>query len=155
MNNATRPALRTADNTAWSACALVGCLLLVGCLDADAMIEARQDIAIQARMEEVDLGEFRISLPQPSQTTEAAEVYFHAFGQVVNRDVKKVRKTLESSGPELRHRLLLATRQLTVQDLEDPPLTALRSQIAEVINETLPDEPLQSVGFYRFVFSNL
>lgn len=134
---------------------VVVCLLSEGCLNAEAMIEAKRAIAIRARLEEIDLGEYRISLPQPTETTEAAEIFFHAFGQVANRDLDKVEELLETLGPELRHRMLLATRQLTVEDIQDPPLTALKTQIAKVVNETLPGEPMQSVGFYRFGFSNL
>lgn len=119
------------------------------------MIAARRAIAIRARLEEVDLGEFRISLPRPAETTEGSEIFFHAFGQVANRDMDKVLEALETHGPELRHRLLLAARDMTMEDIQDPPLTELRSHIAEVVNEKLSGELLQSVGFYKFGFSNL
>ncbi|MCA9229065.1 MAG: flagellar basal body-associated FliL family protein [Planctomycetales bacterium] len=141
---------------AWQpVCLVLAILLCEGCFNAEALIESRRAFAIRARLEEVDLGKFVITLPQPADTVEAAEIYFHVFGQVANRDVHKVEELLISLGPELRHRLLLATRQLTVEDIQDPPLTALRTRIAEVVNETLPDEPLQSVGFYQFRYSNL
>jgi len=130
-------------------------LLLVGCFDAASLIEQRRAITIQNRLEEVDLGEFRVSLPQPPETVEAAEIYFHVFGQVANRDIDRVQESLEKQGPELRHRLLLAVRQLDVQDIRDPPLTALRNQIASMVNESLSDKPVQSVGFYKFRYSNL
>jgi hypothetical protein len=129
-------------------------LLLSGCFDAEAMIDARRKIAILARLEEVDLGEFRLTLPRPAQSADMAEIQFHAFGQVANRDLDKVTEALETHGPELRHRLLLAARQLELENIEDPQLDLLRSQIAAVINETLPGEPLQSVGFYRFGYYN-
>ncbi len=134
---------------------IVVCLPLVGCFDAESLIEERRAIAMRDRLEEVDLGEFQVSLPQPSETMEAAEIFFHVFGQVANRDMKKVRKSLEELGPEFRHRLLLAVRQLALEDIQDPPLTTLRKQIADMVNESLPGEPLQSVGFYRFGYSNL
>jgi len=134
---------------------LVVCLFSVGCFDAEAMLDSRRAVAIRVRLEEVDLGEFRVSLPQPIATVEAAEINFHVFGQVTNRDLGKVEEALEELGPELRHRLLLSIRKLTAEDIQDPPLTALRAHIAEVVNETLPGEPLLSVGFYRFGFSNL
>ncbi len=133
----------------------VACLLLVGCFDAESLIEERRAIAMRDRLEEVDLGEFRVSLPQPSETVEAAEIFFHVFGQVANRDMDQVRESLENLGPDFRHRLLLAVRQLALEDIQDPPLTTLRKQIADMVNETLPGEPLQSVGFYRFGYSNL
>ena len=132
----------------------LACLLLVGCFDSQAMIDARRQVAILARLEEVDLGKYRLTLSQPVQTTEMAEVEFHAFGQVANRDHDKVIDALETHGPELRHRLLLAARQLNLQDIEDPSLELLREKIAVVVNETIPGEPVQNVGFYRFGYYN-
>ncbi len=126
-----------------------------GCFSADTMIEKQRAIAILTRLEEIDLGEFRISVPRPSEQVAAAEIYFHAFGQVENRDLRRVQKSLEIYGPELRHRLLLATRALDIEDLEDPKLAKLRENIASVVNENLKGEPLQSVGFYSFRYSNL
>ncbi len=107
------------------------------------------------RLEEVDFGEFRVSLPQPSETVEAAEIFFHVFGLVANRDMDEILESLEELGPEFRHRLLLSVRQLTVKEIQDPPLAELRKRISNMVNETLPGEPVQSVGFYRFGYSNL
>jgi len=107
------------------------------------------------RLEEVDLGKFLVSLPQPSETVEAAELFFHVFGLVANRDMDEMLDSLEEFGPEFRHLLLLSVRQLTVKDFQDPPLTELRKRISEMVNETLPGKPVQSVGFYRFNYSNL
>jgi len=135
-------------------CLPVLCLLLAGCFDASAMIEARRKIAILARLEEVDLGKFRLTLSRPVQSDEMAEIQFHAFGQVANRDLDKVTDALETYGPELRNRLLMAARQLKLEDIEAARLDLLRTQIVSVINETLPGEPLQSVGFYQFSYYN-
>ncbi len=132
----------------------VACLLLTGCFDASAMIEARRKVAVLARLEEIDLGKFRLTLPSPVQSDEMAEIRFHAFGLVANRELGEVTVSLETYGPELRHRLLLVTRQLRLEDLEDAGLDLLGSQIADVINETLPGDPLQSIGFYQFSYYN-
>ncbi len=143
-------------NPAWvirRAMAVV-CLSSVGCFDADAMIEARRKVAILARLEEVDLGEYRLTLPQPVQSTEMAEVQFHVFGQVANRDLDQVTEALETYGPELRSRILLAARQLNLKDLEDAQLKLLRTEIVQVVNDTLPGEPLQSIGLYSLNYYN-
>ena len=131
------------------------CFLLNGCFNAESLIEARRAEAIGARLVEVDLGKFHISLPQPAETTAVAEVQFHVFGQVAYRNLELVEESLEKNGPEIRHRLLLATRQLKPSEIVDRELQSLRSHIANVFNETLPEEPLQSVGFYNFRFSDL
>ena len=129
-------------------------LTSVGCIDADAMIESRRDVAIRTQLKEVDLGKFRVTLPQAVERTDSAELHFHVFGQVTNRDLENVEEALKKKGPEIRHRMLIVARLMTIEDLEDPKLTALRGSIAKVVNESLEGEPVQSVGFYRFGYMN-
>lgn len=118
------------------------------------MINARRDIAVLARLEEVDLGKFSLTLPQPTGSDQLAEIQFHAFGQVANRDLSKVTETIEELGPEFRHRLLMAIRQFNLSDLEESDLTMLKEKITEVVNEMLPEASLHSVGLYSFAYHN-
>jgi hypothetical protein len=136
-------------------CCAVNCAALLGCYDAKALVEARRAVAVRARLEEVDLGEFRITLPGPYTERKRAEIHFRAFGQVANRDLKLVQETLEKNGPDLQNRLLLVVRQMKMQEIQEPSLDTLRGSIASAINDTLPGDPLQSVGFYSFGFVNL
>ena len=133
---------------------LLASLTSVGCIDADAMIESRRVIAIRTLLKEVDLGMFRVTLPHAVERTDSAELHFHVFGQVINHDLDNVEEALKKKGPEIRHRMLIVARLMTIEDLEDPKLTALRGSIAKVVNESLEGEPLQSVGFYRFGYMN-
>lgn len=133
----------------------VVCLMLLGCYDAKALIEARRAVAVRARLVEVDLGEFRITLPGPYTERKRAEIHFKAFGQVANRDVKLVRATLEKNGPDLQNRMLLVVRKMKMREIQEPRLTTLRNNLASAVNDTLPGDPLQSVGFYCFGFVNL
>jgi len=135
-------------------CCIVVATSFVGCFDAEALIQSRQKAAILARLEEIDLGEFRVTLPKPAEGASIAELRFHVFGRVANSDLDRVQEVLENQGSQFRHELLLAVRQLNVSDLEDPQLQALRSHIEDVMNGVLPGEPLQSVGFYRFAYAN-
>jgi hypothetical protein len=130
-------------------------MALVGCYDAEALIKARREIAIKARLVEVDLGDFRITLPGPYTQRKRAEIHFRAFGQVANRDLKLVRATLAKNGPDLQNRMLLVVRKMKMHEIQEPRLTTLRESLASAINDTLPGDPLQSVGFYRFGFINL
>lgn len=131
----------------------LGLSLQLGCFNAEALIESRRLVAIKARLEEIDLGKYRISLPHAEAVTETIEVNFHVFGQVANRDLESVTQILESSRPEIRDQLLVVTRNLSEAELQDPGLTSLREQIAKVVNDTLEGEPVQSVGFYKFRYS--
>ncbi len=129
---------------------LLASLTSVGCIDSDVMIESRRVIAVRTRLKEVDLGKFRVTLPHAVELTDSAELHFHVFGQVTNRDLNNVEEALKKKGPEIRHRMLIVARLMTIEDLEDPKLTSLRGSIAKVVNESLEGEPVQSVGFYRF-----
>lgn len=139
----------------------LGCWLLlltvaiqVGCFDAEVIIASRRAIAIRARLEEVDLGEYRVTLPQFTEHSDPAQLDFHIFGQVANRELKAVKKALEDYGPEIHHQLILEARSLSEQELEDPELTSLREDIAKVVNETLDGDPVQLIGFYKFSYSS-
>jgi hypothetical protein len=135
--------------------ALALLLALGGCYDAQELIKARREIAIKARLVEVDLGEFRITLPGPYTERKRAEIHFRAFGQVANRDLKLIRATLAKNGPDLQNRMLLVVRKMKMDEIQEPRLTTLRESLASAINDTLPGDPLQSVGFYSFGFINL
>jgi hypothetical protein len=130
-------------------------ITLAGCYDATALIKARRAIAIKARLVEVDLGDFRITLPGPYTERKRAEIHFRAFGQVANRDLRLVRTTLAKNGPDLQNRMLLVVRKMKMEEIQEPRLTTLRESLASAINDTLPGDPLQSVGFYSFGFINL
>ncbi|MCG8450938.1 MAG: hypothetical protein MI725_15330 [Pirellulales bacterium] len=132
----------------------VVCTLIPGCFDAESVIEAHRENASGACLDEVDLGEFHVTLPQPAETTAVAEIQFHAFGQVANHALEDVKESLEKNGIELQHRLLIATRQLKPEEINDPKLTSLRTHLVSVFNETLPGEPLKSVGFYHFRYTD-
>ncbi len=127
---------------------------LVGCYDAKALIESRRAIAVRARLVEVDLGEYRVTLPRPFTELERAEVNFHVFGQVSHKDYDDTKKSLEKFAPDLRHRLLLAVRQMKMTEIAEPSLASLREQIASTVNEMIEGDPVKSVGFYSFTFSN-
>ena len=111
-------------------------------------------MAIQLRLEEVDLGTFRVTMPQPPESIETALIEFHAFGRVANRHLKNVTALLEERSAELKHRTLLAVREMNQSALQETDLETLRTQILAVYNDVLPDEPMHSVGFYKFTFSD-
>lgn len=145
--------------TAWRLALCVGLPsvllpMLVGCYDAEAMIESRRNIAISTQLEEVDLGNFRVTLPNAIERTNSTELHFHVFGQVTNRELDRIEEELKKKEPEIRHRILIAARMMTIAELEDPKLAALRNSFAKVVNDSLEGEPVQSIGFYRFGYMN-
>jgi len=134
--------------------ALLVCTFCTGCYDAQALLEARRKSSIRAQLEEVDLGEFRMALPQPYDVLQVAEIHFRPFVKVAHEDTIKLNKALENNRAKLQHQLLLAVRQLELSEIEDPELKALRNCIRQVVHELVPGEPVQTVGFHQFGFSN-
>jgi len=129
---------------------LGGIGLLTGCYDADHLIASRKGLAKLTQLEEVDLGQFRVTLPYRPHSTSSLVVDFHAFGRVSHNHYKKVTRTIEQNGPKLRHQMLIAVRELGVQELQEPALDTLRVNIEQVVNELLENQTMQAIGFYRF-----
>ena len=145
--------LRRARQWCYAGVAVLACLpTLGGCYDAAAMLQTRRDEVDVLRLEEVDLGKFRITLPHLPGDTDGGVVDFHAFGQVARSHRQEVTDLLESRGPELRYRMLLSVRSMAREKLDEPKLESLRLLIADVINGSLEEKPVKSVGFFHFEF---
>ncbi|MEM9352956.1 MAG: hypothetical protein AAGA92_08080 [Planctomycetota bacterium] len=125
-------------------------LTATGCYDAESLVQSHRATAMLTKLEEVDLGEFRVTLPYARGEASTAEIRFHAFGQVTYKDLKTVQKAIDAHDSEIMHGLLLSVRQLPIADLEDPRLVTLRQQIQDVVNNRVEGEPLKMVGFYDF-----
>lgn len=123
-----------------------------GCYDAAALRKERQEATSVARLEEVDLGAYRVTLPHKLGVAIDRVVDFHAFGQVARRHRSTVAKALELRSAELRAQMLLELRGLPAVAYEEPKLIALRQKIADVINGALDDKLVKQVGFYHYTF---
>ena len=132
--------------------------LLPGCYDAQAL---RRDPAETheghdaATWEEVDLGEFQVTLPHVLGAATDSIVEFHVFGHVQPTDLAAIDRALATRGPELRSRMLIAVRELTDAHFDEPKLTALREAIAQVLNAALEKPLVRKVGFYQFAFNTI
>lgn len=131
------------------------CAVASGCFDAAALTQAKLDEAARLRLEDVDLGEYRITLPRRPGGNAGGVVQFHAFGQVANRDLTGIQESLDQADSLIRHEMLMAVRQLQAEDLTEPELTLLRERIAQVMNASLEGDPVQGVGFYSLSFNTL
>jgi hypothetical protein len=151
----TTRARRIAHARGAAALAAVALLVAPGCFDRSALEQAQQHETNLVRTEELELGEFRITLPHEPGTPSRGVVEFKAFGRVAARDRDKVAKALAMNGPELRYRVLMAVRALTTKQLEEPTLQTLRGQLAKLANASLEKHPITSVGFYKFTFNSL
>lgn len=130
--------------------ALAAVAVLPGCVDGGALVQAQQDETELVRLDEIDMGEYRITLPPASDDAGGAAVEFHIFGQVAMRDRAKVAEDLALNSPELRYRILLLVRSMTRAQLDEPGLETLRSGIAKLANAALDKKLIKNVGFYTF-----
>jgi hypothetical protein len=146
-----RRATATLVAVAWVACGLA----LPGCFDGGAIVQAQQHETNLVRMDEIPIGEFRITLPHAPGNPGGGIVEFQAFGQVAARDHDKVAKALLLNAPELRYRVLMAVRSLSRQQLEEPNLTSLRTELVKLANAALEKKLIKSVGFHKFSFTTL
>jgi hypothetical protein len=123
-----------------------------GCFSGGTVLEAHEEETNLVRLDEIDIGEFRITLPHAPGAAGGGVVEFHAFGQVARRDRDKVASTLVHNSAEFRYRVLLLVRGLTRSQLDEPRLQSLRDQITKVANASLDEKMVKNVGFYRFAF---
>jgi hypothetical protein len=128
---------------------------LVGCYNAEALRKERQVAATNVRLEEIDLGAFRVALPHILGEANDSVVDFHAFGHVSEQDVAAVKRILETRMPELRAQMLVSIRGMQDSTFKEPKLDALRQNIAQVVNGQLETPAVKSVGFYNFTFSTM
>lgn len=142
MASATRRAL-------WPA--LAACALAApGCYDGAVLLAAHNEATSLVTLDEIDLGEFRISLPHEPGQPGGTIVEFHAFCQVTRRDRAQAAKALALQGPELRYRIMLLVRGMSSKELEEPTLKTLRRGIMQAANALLEQKYVKQVGFHRF-----
>jgi hypothetical protein len=134
------------------AVALLATIALPGCFDGSAILQAHEKETDLVRLDEVDIGEYRITLPHPPGRAGGGVLEFHIFGQVARRDRDKVASALQFNSAEIRYRVLLLTRGLTPEQLDEPKLTTLRTQITKIANASLESKMVRNVGFYSFAF---
>jgi hypothetical protein len=137
------------------AMALLAAPWIAGCYNAEALRKERQEANAVVRLEEIDLGEFRVTLPHVLGNATDSIVDFHAFGHVRRREREEVAQVLQSRGPELRSRMLLSIRGMSESDFEEPKLARLREEIASVMNAALNQKLIKKVGFYSFELTRM
>lgn len=129
------------------------CLLLGGCYNAERLVERVRDNAIRTRMDEVELGSFRVTLPRHERTGEMTEIDIRVFGRSQRYKINEIEADLKANGPQIEDRTLRTLRETSRRDLAEPELISLRKRILDAMNAELTDAPLESVGFYdvRFI----
>lgn len=133
--------------------ATLALLPTAGCFDADAISASSPGAIDGLRLEEIDVGEYHVTLPQMAGQIGSGAVEFHIFGSVAHRDRNAAAKALKARGPEIRADVLGAVRSIDTAKLADPKLTAVRTEITRVLNKAIEKPLVQGVGFYSFSYN--
>lgn len=138
--------------TAWciACCAVVSCF--TGCYDTELLIQRARDKAVRSRLEEIDLGTFRVTLPRDPVTSNMTEIDVHMFGKMPHYKISGAEKELEEKAYLLHDRTLAKLRQFNQRDLIDPDLEKLRAELLVTVNSVLDDPSVKEVGFYDMRF---
>ena len=123
-----------------------------GCYSGDALVERVRKDALRNRLEEIELGQFTITMPRDPKTSETVEVEMRVFGSLARYKQDEVTERLEEQDYLLRHQTLMAIRESTADDFTDPDLTALRKRLKSIANGLLEEPAIQSVGFHEIRF---
>ncbi len=123
-----------------------------GCYDSELLIQRAQDKAIRARLEEIDLGTFRVTLPRNPITSDMTEIDVHMFGQMPHYKIPDAEQELEEKAYLLQDRTLAKLREFDQRDLVDPDLKKLRAELLATVNSVLDEPAVDSVGFYSMRF---
>ena len=121
-----------------------------GCYDSRALVDQVRSDALRNRLHEVDLGEYRTTMPRDPVTNASLEMKLHLFGTVPQYRIPAIKKQLKTEGYRLRFETLAAIRETSSQELAEPDLGHLRSRLTSVVNNVLTEAPIKSVGFEDF-----
>ena len=122
----------------------------VGCYDGQELVDRIRSKAIRTRLEEVDLGTFRITLPQHEKTAELTEINVHMFAHTARYKTKALKRELEEKSHLVHDKAITTLRSLSHADLADPDLTKVRTKMLDGVNEILEEPVLSDVGLYDF-----
>ncbi len=100
---------------------------------------------------EVDLGEYTVS-KKSNNSDSIYYVRFHLYGVVPDALISEFDKTLAAHGKTLRDRVLKVSNECKLNQLNDPSLGWLKSEMISSINRTLQAPLLRDVVFSEFSF---
>lgn len=129
------------------------CLLLTGCYDSAEMLQRVRNAALKQQLEEVDLGQYQVSLPRRLDSGEAVEIAIHMVGQLPRYRVKEVSKLLEEKLFLIRSETVMTLRNCPPEELTEPSLAQLKARLLKLTNDALGEKLVEDVVLREFGFS--
>lgn len=141
MHSPSRPALL----------AIAACLAapLCGCYSGEKLVEQVRKRAIRTRMDELPLGNFRVTLPTPIDGADMTEIDMRVYGEAPRYRIGKLEDELATKSHLLGDRATRILRQIELGELIDPNLESLRERMLQAVNEVLEGEPIEAIGFHE------
>ncbi|MGL4512225.1 MAG: hypothetical protein ACRCT8_03985 [Lacipirellulaceae bacterium] len=135
--------------------ALLGLALapLAGCYNGKVLVARARSHATSSRIEEIELGSFRVTLPRDNRTTHTPVVEVRLFGEAPLRTRKEIEKQIKDRAFLVNDRAMTTLRKATLEELHEPSLDRLRARLLEAVNGSLEGAPLLAVGIsdYRLI----
>ena len=125
---------------------LLAASVVSGCYDSEQMVERARNSAIEKRLEEIELGEYRATLPFDSKTGARTEVLLRLMGTSVRYRVSEIEEAIEEREFLLRQATLTAIRETKPMELADPELKELRLRLKRVTDEILQEQTVDQLA---------
>ncbi len=124
-----------------------------GCYDSEALVERVRNKALRTRLDEVELGSFRVTLPRDTNSGEMTEIDIHLFAESQRYKINEIQDEIQAKQALVQDEALRTLRDATRKELIDPQLRGLRERLLESINVLIEGEPLVSIGIsdVRFI----
>lgn len=100
---------------------------------------------------EIDLGKFDCTIPN-SKTNSTILVDFHAFVKLPRYKSYELEEVLQTHDNRFHHHLTLQIRKFDRTALNEPDLMKLRDALRSSLDELLPDNKIEMIGFYSYQF---
>lgn len=130
----------------------VASCVVSGCYDGDTLVQRVRDRSIRTRLEEIDLGTFRATLPRDEVSSEVTEIDLHLFGEMPRHKIDQVEDQLEEKAFLLHDKTLAALRELDREDLTHPDLPELREKMLLTVNGVLDEPLIEAIGIHDLRF---
>jgi hypothetical protein len=127
----------------------VGAIALLtasGCYDSQQLIERARNNALRTRLEEVDLGSYRITLPFDETTGSRTEIVLRLVGTAKRYRIADIEQRIKHQQYLLRQRTIDAVRRTSPSELADPLVADLRQRLLGVTNEVLEDQSIDALA---------
>jgi len=119
---------------------------LAGCYNSGALLKEVRSHALRSETHEINLGQFRTTMPRNANTNVLTEIELRLFGTVPQYKISAINKQLSADAAKLRFETIKAIRETTADELGEPSLGKLRARLMLVANGVIKDAPIQSIG---------